>query len=202
MSRKDNRLTFWTWYYRLKFRRLGIRFGRGLRVMGPLILRLDGDPSNISIGRNVALMPWVDLKVRENGRIILHDGVFLDTMVRLVAAKDFRIEIGEGTQVSMGTVMNGGHDLIVGHGVAVGGNCLILGSEHTFEGGKSVWDQDYYRAPVYIGANAWLAADVLVRPGSRIGESAIIGAKSIVNGDIPALAVAAGNPAKIKRYRE
>lgn len=41
----------------------------------------------------------------------------------------------------------------------------------------------------------------MVLPGVRIGDGAVIGARSVVAGDIPPYAVAVGNPARIVRYR-
>jgi|GEM_PF-288153 len=189
---------FWTCYYKCLFRSKGIKHGPGLRVLGPIILRLDGDPKNITIGKNVTIMPMVDLKIRENGKIILHDGVALDTMARLVAAKEGRIELGDEAQVAMGCIINAGDDVIIGRRTLFSGFCTIIASEHNFRSNQPIMDQGYRRAPVYIGGDVWIAANVLIRPGSRIGNKAVIGAKSIVAGDIPANAVAMGNPCRVR----
>jgi acetyltransferase-like isoleucine patch superfamily enzyme len=53
--------------------------------------------------------------------------------------------------------------------------------------------------PIRIGANVWIGFDACVLPGVRIGDGAIIGAKSVVASDVPAYSVAAGNPARIVR---
>src|SRR5205814_2022151 len=86
---------FWTRLYRAIFALKGISCGPGLHVVGPIVLQLDGDPKNISIGANVTFMPGVHLKIRENGRIVIHDGVKLDTLVTVVAANDAVLEFGE-----------------------------------------------------------------------------------------------------------
>jgi len=57
-------------------------------------------------------------------------------------------------------------------------------------------------APIMIGANAWVTADVFVGPGVSIGEGAVVTARSSVFSDIPAWSVASGNPAiAIKKRR-
>jgi acetyltransferase-like isoleucine patch superfamily enzyme len=53
--------------------------------------------------------------------------------------------------------------------------------------------------PVRIGRNVWIGFDACVLPGVTIGEGAIVGAKSVVNQDVPPFAVAAGNPAVVLR---
>ena len=191
----------WTTYYKWVFRWRGIRFGRGLRVLGPLLLRIDGHARNIEIGDNVTLMPGVDLKVRENGRIILHDGAVLDTNVRLVAANDARIELGQDAQIAMGCIVNAGADIIIGARTAVAGYCTIIASEHRYLGPEPFMQQGYEHTPVYIGQDVWIAANAFINRGSRIGDGAVISTGSIVNGDVPARAVVAGQPARIVRFR-
>lgn len=61
--------------------------------------------------------------------------------------------------------------------------------------------RDYPTAPVSIGDNTWICEGVVIMPGTRIGKGCVIGAHSIVRGEIPDYTVAAGNPAKvIKQY--
>lgn len=191
----------WSWYYRLVFRRHGVRVGAGLRVLGGLILRFDGDARNITIGNNVTLMPGVDLKVRENGKIVLGDGVVLDTNVRLVAAREGRIVLGENVQLGMCTTINAGKDVIIGRRTAIAGFSLIVASEHNYMSRAPFMEQGYRHDPVYIGEDVWGGAYVFIGRGSRIGNGAVLGIKSVVKGDVPAYAVVSGNPARIIRFR-
>jgi putative colanic acid biosynthesis acetyltransferase WcaF len=50
-------------------------------------------------------------------------------------------------------------------------------------------------APITIGSRVWIAADVFVGPGVRIGDGAMVTARSSVFRDIPEWTVAKGNPA-------
>lgn len=56
-------------------------------------------------------------------------------------------------------------------------------------------------APITIGDEAWVAADVFVGPGVSIGTGAVIGARSTVLGDIPPWTFAAGLPAQSRYTR-
>lgn len=53
--------------------------------------------------------------------------------------------------------------------------------------------------PVIIGNNVWIGFDCCILPGVHIGDGSIIGARSVVDQDIPACCIAAGNPARIIR---
>lgn len=50
---------------------------------------------------------------------------------------------------------------------------------------------------IVIESEAWLATDVFVGPGVRIGHGAVVGARSSVFHDIPPASIAVGNPARV-----
>ncbi len=52
-----------------------------------------------------------------------------------------------------------------------------------------------------IGNDVWLGYQSVVMPGVRIGDGAIIAAKSIVTKDVPPYAIVGGNPAKLIKQR-
>ena len=52
-----------------------------------------------------------------------------------------------------------------------------------------------------VGNDVWIGQNVTVLPGVHIGDGAIIGANSVVAGDIPPYTVAAGNPCRVIRNR-
>jgi len=54
---------------------------------------------------------------------------------------------------------------------------------------------------ILVGEDVFMGARVTVLPGVTIGDGAAVGAGSVVSRDIPAGAVAVGNPAKVVRVR-
>ncbi|MGN1261552.1 MAG: sugar O-acetyltransferase [Candidatus Enteromonas sp.] len=56
-----------------------------------------------------------------------------------------------------------------------------------------------YAKPIEIGNDVWLATRVIVCGGAKIGDGAVIGAGSVVLGEIPPRTFAAGIPAKVIR---
>lgn len=55
-----------------------------------------------------------------------------------------------------------------------------------------------------IGHDVWIGYEALIMPGVKIGNGAIIAARSVVSHDVPAYGVVGGNPAKLikKRFDE
>lgn len=83
-----------------------------------------------------------------------------------------------------------GDDCLVGH------NAVIATLQHDLHPARR---GDLHPAPVVIGRNVWLGANVTVLPGVTIGEDAVIGAGSVVTRDVPAGCVAVGSPARVVR---
>ncbi len=58
------------------------------------------------------------------------------------------------------------------------------------------------RRQIVIGNDVWVGRNAIILPGcTRIGHGAVVGAGSVVTGDVPEFAIVAGNPARILRYR-
>ncbi|MGO2048604.1 MAG: DapH/DapD/GlmU-related protein, partial [Brachybacterium tyrofermentans] len=61
---------------------------------------------------------------------------------------------------------------------------------------------DLHPAPVTIGNNVWIGANVTILPGVTIGDDAVIAAASVVTKDVPAKALVVGSPARVIRTVE
>ena len=53
-----------------------------------------------------------------------------------------------------------------------------------------------YKGDTVIGNEVWLGYESLIMPGVKIGDGAIIAARSVVAADVPAYTIAGGNPAR------
>jgi len=53
--------------------------------------------------------------------------------------------------------------------------------------------------PITVGNNVWFGGGVTVLPGVTIGDNTVIGAGSVVTGDIPSNCLAFGNPCRVIR---
>lgn len=59
----------------------------------------------------------------------------------------------------------------------------------------------FSKGDIIIEDDVWIGANVTILSGIRIGQGAVIAAGSIVTKDIPAYAIATGNPARVIKYR-
>jgi acetyltransferase-like isoleucine patch superfamily enzyme len=160
--------------------------GLGVRIQGYAWLR------GVSIPKG-----WADITLEP--QVALDDGVCL---VIGGPPRPDKLVIGSRTYVNRYTIFDAHQQLHVGRHVMIGPHCYITDADHGTAPGASVQSQPMRAAPVVIEDEAWLGAHVTVLPGVRIGRGAVVGAGSVVTRSIPAMAVAAGVPAKVIRHRD
>lgn len=133
----------------------------------------------INIGENVELHS--DIKVSFPSKLNIESYVYIGPSAHIQA---------------LGTVT-------IRRGAIIGPRIKIYSANHNFRSATSIpYDENYVKRAVVIGENVWIGGDVIITPGSDIGEGAIIGAGSVVTGKVPALSIAAGNPIRIISKRD
>jgi virginiamycin A acetyltransferase len=53
-----------------------------------------------------------------------------------------------------------------------------------------------YKGDTVIGNDVWIGYEALIMPGVKIGNGAIVAARSVVTADVPAYTIVGGNPAR------
>jgi acetyltransferase-like isoleucine patch superfamily enzyme len=166
------------------FRR-GAVLGDGCRLGPSAWCANDGPAERIRLGNAVVCRGIVRRESFGDGTIAIGDAVYIGDDC-IVSCSD-RVTIGAGT--------------LLGHGVQIfDNNSHPLGPEERAadwaairgEGGRA----EIEAAPVSIGARAWIGFGAFVLKGVTIGDGAIVGAGSVVTGDVAPGAVVVGNPAR------
>lgn len=167
----------------------GVAWGRDWRIYGrPLIQRHRG--SLITIGDGLEMRCWFG----SNPLAVVR------RCVLATWAPEARIELGENVGLT-GTVICARTRVVIGRAVTIGANSTITDTDfhpidpaarrRDFQGGAS--------APVVLEDECFIGMHTLILKGSRIGRGAVVGAGSVVAGEVPAGAVVAGNPARVIR---
>lgn len=80
----------------------------------------------------------------------------------------------------------------------LGNNVVISQRSYICTGSHDYTKIDFpiFAKKIVIEDEAWLATDVFVAPGVRIGRGTVVGARSSVFKDLPPGKVCIGNPAK------
>lgn len=111
------------------------------------------------------------------------------------------ISVGDRSAIGMDALVIG--PLIVGNDVMMGPRCTLISNNHAQSSTKIPMNKQGYAPskPIVLGDDVWIGAGVTILPGVHVGSGSVVGAGSVVTRDVPALVVAAGNPARVIRAR-
>ena len=136
--------------------------------------------TNIEIGRGVTIYPgamfWGD------GEIKIGNNVDIGKDTIIYSSKKGGVYIDDDTQIAA--------------------QCYIIDMDHGMKKGTLIRKQPNNTEKIIIGKDVWVAANCTILKGSQINDGAVIGAKSLVKGNVQENAIMIGIPAKKMKYRQ
>lgn len=114
---------------------------------------------------------------------------------------------GENCYANFNLVILDCCEVTIGNNVFFGPNCTVATPIHPMcaeerriqqKSDGTLFNYEYAK-PIVIEDDCWLASNVTVCGGVKIGKGSVIGAGSVVTKDIPENSFAAGNPCRVIR---
>lgn len=178
----------------LKLYMHGVTFGSNCQIFDSFYIRNIG---NIAIGNDY-------LMTSMGG----YNPLCRNLKGAIVAEKGASIRIGNHCHMSSPCIW-ARKSIVIGNDVKLGGDVIIIDSDaHSlnFEDRRIGLDnldaKNANSAEVIIGNDVLIGTKCIILKGSKIGDRTIIGAGSVVAGEIPEDCIAAGNPCKVIRKIE
>lgn len=147
---------------------------------------------DVRLGENVRLAKFINLygcRVGANTKI----GAFVEIQKNASVGNNCKISshsfICEGVTIE--------DDVFIGHGVMFIND---LFPRATSGDGKLQTEADWKVERTLVSRGASIGSGATILANITIGENALVGAGSVVTKDVPANAVVAGNPARVKRF--
>jgi acetyltransferase-like isoleucine patch superfamily enzyme len=147
--------------------------------------------ARVTVGRGCRLL------LDPGGHLVLADGCAVDNGSTLAAYRGGRLALGAGCFVGHHATLAARDSVELGPGTFLAELVSVRDHDHAVGLPPSSGEVDV--TPVRIGADAWLGAKVTVLRGARVGDRTVVGANSVVRGDLPADVVAVGAPARVVR---
>jgi UDP-2-acetamido-3-amino-2,3-dideoxy-glucuronate N-acetyltransferase len=144
---------------------------------------------NVKLGQGVKIFGFTNLYGCEIG-----DEVKVGTFVEIQKGAKIgaRCKISSHSFICEGVELE--NEVFIGHGVMFTND---LFPRATNDGGSLQTDADWKCIPTLVKRRASIGSGATILCGITIGESAIIGAGSVVTKDVPDRAVVVGNPARV-----
>ena len=141
---------------------------------------------------------------RDGGGVFLEDQVHIYADTYLYTGWGGTIRVGKRTHIHPGCHLSAmAGDIIIGEDSDLAAGTAIYAFDHGVEPGTLIRDQPMIsKGPVTIGDDVWIGRNAVILSGVTIGDGAVVGAGAVVVKDIPANAIAVGNPARVVRMRD
>ena len=122
----------------------------------------------------------------------------IDAFVRIRAAGGSgNIRLGRRCYINSGTVLYIGNGINVGNFVSIASNCTLAPTSHEFARTDVPIQFQGFRPSkggIVIEDDVWIGAGTVILDGSILRRGCVIGAMSLVRGEVPPWEIFAGNP--------
>ena len=176
------------------------RVGRNVAFGQNVVLR---HPRKIVIGDNVVVddQCCLDAKGTTNRGIELQDGVFVGRNT-ILSCKNGDIVLEQEANVGFNVEVFSAARVRVGARTLIAAYTYLVGGDHLYDRTDiAVLHQGRTARGIDVGENCWLGAHVVVTDGAQLGRDVIVGAGSVVIGDVAPFHIVAGSPARVIRDR-
>lgn len=161
----------------------------------------------LTISDKARISPLADIEDSVRGtKITIADGVVIDAFVKIKpAGGKGDVFIGEDTTINSGTVIYTGHGVTIGAHVAIAANCTLAPTNHEFRSrDRLITEQGFKpsRGGIVIEDDVWIGANVVILDGAVLRKGSVVGAGSVVRGELPPYSINVGQPTRTIGYRQ
>ncbi|MBI2380955.1 MAG: acyltransferase [Gammaproteobacteria bacterium] len=160
----------------------------------------------IELHPDAKISAWADIEDSIRGsRIVIGADSVVDSFVKIKpVGGSGDLVIGERTTINSCCVLYTGNGIHIGNDVAIAANCTFAPVNHEFmERGRLIRDQRFRpsKGGILIEDDVWIGAGCVLLDGAILRRGCVIGAMSLVRGEVAAYSVQAGNPLQVKGWR-
>ena len=159
--------------------------------------QLDAQAHNaLTFGRGVFIAESARLfAVPGSRRVVIGDQTYVAAGARIYN----NVSIGRNCSVNTNCMLDGGEaGIVIGDDTRIACDASIFAFEHVFEDPSTPFrTQGVVSRGVRIGRDVGIANKAIILDGITLGDGAFVAAGAVVTHDVPALAIVAGNPARV-----
>lgn len=161
----------------------------------------------LQISSSAKISKFADIEESIRGtKIIIDDEAVVDSFVKIKPVGGTGdIYIGKKSYINSGTVIYSGNGVSIGNYVLIASNCTLAPVNHEYRSkDKTIIEQRFMpsKGGILIEDDVWIGANTVILDGTIIKKGVVIGAGSLVRGELEAYGIYSGNPLQLKGHRK
>lgn len=154
----------------------------------------------LTIDPTATVSPLADIEASARGTpITIGARSMIDAFVKIKpAGGSGGLRIGADSYINAGCVLYTGNGIDIGSHVLVAANCCFAPVNHAFrDRDRLIVEQRFQpsRGGILVEDDVWIGAGCVLLDGAVLRRGCVVGALSLVRGELPAYSISRGNPA-------
>lgn len=161
----------------------------------------------LNISDSARISPLADIEDSVRGtHIVVGAHSVIDSFVKVKpAGGSGDLVIGEHVTINSGCVLYTGQGIRIGNHVAIAANCTFAPVNHAYKDkSRLIRDQGFLpgKGGIVIEDDVWIGANCVLLDGAVLRRGCVVGAGSLVRGELAAYTVYAGQPLRVVGERQ
>lgn len=161
----------------------------------------------LKISDSARISPLADIEDSTRGTLIaIDENVVIDSFVKIKpAGGSGDLHIGANSVINSGCVLYTGNGIQIGANVLVAANCTFAPTNHQIaDRSRPIRTQGFMpsKGGIIVEDDVWIGANCVLLDGAVLRHGCVVGAGSVVRGELPAYSINAGTPAHIIGWRQ
>jgi acetyltransferase-like isoleucine patch superfamily enzyme len=139
-------------------------------------------------------------------RITIEDGAVVDAFVKIKPVGGTGdVRIGKNSYINSGVVIYSGNGVDIGEGVLIAANCTFAPVNHEYRAkDKTIMEQRFQpsKGGIVVEDDVWIGANCVILDGAILRKGCVVGACSLVKGELESYSINVGNPIRKVGHRE
>ena len=161
-------------------------------------------PNHIAASARISPLAYVEESTR-GSRLVIAEKAFVDAFVAIkFVGGTGDVTIGEESYLNAGTVVYSGNGVTLGKYVMVASNCTFAPTNHEFERRDVPMIRQRFRPSrggILVEDDVWIGANCVILDGAILRRGCIVGANSVVTGELAPYSINLGSPARFVKWR-
>ncbi|MCW5222448.1 acyltransferase [Verminephrobacter aporrectodeae] len=156
----------------------------------------------LDVHATAQISPWADIEDSVRGsRIVVGAHSVIDSFVKIKpAGGSGHLIVGAHVVINAGCVLYTGNGICIGDHVAIAANCTFAPVNHACtQRDRLIREQGFApgKGGIVLEDDVWVGANCVLLDGAVLRRGCVLGAGSIVHGELRAYTVYAGQPVRV-----